>query len=153
MKSDMLKCTPVVFVEGNWYGAAITECNLPYLSGNHSLGISPKCIHVTSCPHARHRKGNRVPGMSYSNAITLVSTKVCSTFDMVLATWAEIGLHAGNMKFNKPNKAWVNTRIILCTNLPLYLSILCNKIREYQYKRTSFFFKMQHPRLESLFFF
>jgi hypothetical protein len=84
MKNNMLLSKQVVFVGDNRYRAAITEWNLAYLSGTHSLGTSLKYIHVTRCPHARHRKGTRIPGMSYSNAIILVSAMDCSTFDMVM---------------------------------------------------------------------
>jgi len=67
MQSNLLLSTLVVFVEDNIYRAAITECNLAYLSGTHSLGTS---LNVFMSPAALTRGIER--GRGYLECLTLL---------------------------------------------------------------------------------
>jgi hypothetical protein len=46
-------------------------------------------------------------------------------------TVAKCGLQASNIKINAQQEEWINTRIIICTPLRVYLSVYCCKKDEY----------------------
>ena len=46
-----------------------------------------------------------------------------STFHTVRVLTAKSGLHAGNMKFNNQKEQWIKIRIIICTILPVSVSM------------------------------
>ena len=49
--------------------------------------------------------------------------QACLTFYEVRETSVKFGLHADNMKFDAQNEEWINVRIIISTNIPMYFSV------------------------------
>jgi hypothetical protein len=67
MKNNMLLSTLVVIVKDNRYLADISECNLAYLSGTHSLGTS---LNIFISPAALTRGIER--GIRYLECLILL---------------------------------------------------------------------------------
>jgi hypothetical protein len=67
-------------------------------------------------------------------ARNFVLEQACSTFNVLRATSAKLGLHAGNMKFKTQDKEWLSIRIIVYIILCVFVYTSCTI--KYTYNNT-----------------